>query len=129
MNELWSKNDLAEYPKTGTPGSCLLVGGVSTLIGAIKCWIHLTMEGLLFGAYAHAEGLWPLGWTLIRQRMFHQVVVSLCLLAGMTFVYAVAIRHTDVHQEKTSESTTTRQTILKYVLSYSTIWRPAASLA
>jgi len=61
--------------------------------------------------------------------MFHQVVVSLCLLAGMTFVYAVAIRHTDVHQEKTSESTTTRQTILKYVLSYSTIWRPAASLA
>ena len=32
--------------------------------------------------------------------MFHQVVVSLFLLAGMTFVYVVAIRHTDVHQER-----------------------------
>jgi hypothetical protein len=32
--------------------------------------------------------------------MLHQVVISLFLLAGMTFVYAIAIRHTEVPQEK-----------------------------
>jgi hypothetical protein len=31
--------------------------------------------------------------------MSHQVVVSLFLLAGMTFVYVVAIRHTAMHHD------------------------------
>jgi hypothetical protein len=33
-------------------------------------------------------------------RMFHQVVVALFLIAGMTFVYVIAIRHTELHQER-----------------------------